>query len=186
MWLIDLQATESEQLAVARRFAATVGAALRAAGLMLASAESCTGGLIGHLITEIPGSSLYFAGSAVTYSYAAKERVLGVDHATLVREGAVSAPVAAQMANGARLLFDADLAISVTGIAGPGGDVPGKPSGTVFLHLSARDGYEAGERHLWPADRSANKLLSAVQALAMIQAYLDGRQLSHGGASAVE
>jgi nicotinamide mononucleotide (NMN) deamidase PncC len=90
------------------------------------------------------------------------------------------------MANGARLLFDADLAISVTGIAGPGGDVPGKPSGTVFLHLSARDGYEAGERHLWPADRSANKLLSAVQALAMIQTYLDGRQLSHGGASAVE
>ena len=150
-----------------------VGAQLREHDLMCATAESCTGGLIGHLITEVPGSSAYFAGGAIVYSYGAKEAVVGVDHVTLLREGAVSASVAQQMAQGALRLYAAGVAIAVTGIAGPGGGLPGKPSGTVYLHVSAADGYEYGERHVWESDRSGNKLLSAVRALQMIGEYLD-------------
>lgn len=153
--------------------AARVGEKLRRRGLTCATAESCTGGLIGHLMTEIPGSSNYFVGGAVVYSYAAKESVLGVDHATLLAEGAVSAPIAQQMAQGALRLYAAGVAVAVTGIAGPGGGLPGKPSGTAYLHVSAADGYERGERHVWTSDRSGNKLLSAVRALEMIEAYLD-------------
>jgi nicotinamide-nucleotide amidase len=159
---------EDEIVALAR----TVGEKLARRAMMCATAESCTGGLIGHLITENPGSSVYFAGAAVTYSYTAKERVLGVDPGTLLREGAVSAAVAQQMAEGALRLFDADVAVSVTGIAGPGGGLPGKPTGTVYLHCCARDGYARGAHHIWDADRSGNKLLSARAALAMILEYL--------------
>ncbi len=125
------------------------GEKLRRRRLTCATAESCTGGLIGHLITEVPGSSDYFAGGAVVYSYAAKEAALGVDHGTLLAEGAVSAPVAQQMAQGALRLYAAGVAVAVTGIAGPGGGLPGKPSGTAYLHVSAADGYEHGERHVW-------------------------------------
>lgn len=154
---------------------ATVGAALRAAGLTVATAESCTGGLIGHLLTEIPGSSDYFAGGAIVYSNTAKATILGVRSATLEAHGAVSAETAQEMAEGARQLYAVDIAVSVTGIAGPGGARPGKPTGTTHLHLSAADGYEQGVRHVWRADRSGNKLLSAQVALALIQAYLDQR-----------
>ena len=163
---------EREVVALAR----TVGEKLAQRSLMCATAESCTGGLIGHLITENAGSSVYFAGAAVTYSYAAKERVLGVDPATLLREGAVSAAVAQQMATGALRLYAADVAVSVTGIAGPGGGLPGKPTGTVYLHCCARDGYARGAHHVWDADRSGNKLLSAQAALGMVLAYLEGRE----------
>jgi PncC family amidohydrolase len=156
----------------AHTVAARVGVKLRECGLMCATAESCTGGLIGHLITEVPGSSDYFAGGAIVYSYPAKEAVVAVDHSTLLQEGAVSAAVARQMAQGARRLYDAGVAVAVTGIAGPGGGLPGKPTGTVYLHLSAADGYEQGERHVWESDRSGNKLLSAVRALEMIEEYL--------------
>ena len=152
-----------------------VGAALAARNLTCASAESCTGGLIGHLITEIPGSSAYFAGAAVVYSYAAKERVLGVDHDMLMSMGAVSAEVAAQMAQGARRLYGVDVAVSVTGIAGPGGGLPGKPTGTVYLHVSGAGDYERGAHHVWPGDRSTNKLLSAVAALHMLLEYVAAR-----------
>ena len=160
-----------DTMAEAIDLAQQVGVALAAHNLTCASAESCTGGLIGHLITEIPGSSAYFAGAAVVYSYAAKERVLGVDHATLLSLGAVSAEVAAQMAQGARRLYAVDVAVSVTGIAGPGGGLPGKPTGTVFLHISGAGDYERGVRHVWPGDRSTNKLLSAVAALRMLLEY---------------
>lgn len=142
--------------------------------MMCATAESCTGGLIGHLITENAGSSSYFAGAAVVYSYLAKERLLGVDHDTLQREGAVSAPVAQQMAQGALRLFGVDVAVSVTGIAGPGGALPGKPTGATFLHLSAADGYERGAYFVWEGDRSQNKLQSAHAALQMLLEYIDG------------
>jgi PncC family amidohydrolase len=161
--------TELQAVALAQR----VGAKLRRRSLLCATAESCTGGLIGHLITEVPGSSDYFAGGAVVYNYAAKETVLGVDHGTLLAEGAVSAPVAQQMAQGSLRLYAAGVAVAVTGIAGPGGGLPGKPSGTVYLHVSAADGYERGERHVWESDRSGNKLRSAVRALEMIEEYLD-------------
>jgi PncC family amidohydrolase len=152
-----------------------LGERLTAAGLMCAAAESCTGGLVGHIITENAGSSLYFAGSAVVYSYTAKEAVLGVDHGTLMTVGAVSPEVAQQMAQGAVRTYGADVAVSVTGIAGPGGALPGKPTGTVYLHVSAGDGYERGAHAVWPADRSGNKLLSAQLALQMLEDYLDWR-----------
>ena len=156
-----------------RTLAHRVGERLAARGMMCAFAESCTGGLAGHIVTENPGSSVYFAGSAVVYSYAAKERLLGVDHATLERDGAVSYAVALQMAQGALRLYDADVAVAITGIAGPGGGLPDKPTGTVYCHLSARDGYERGERFVWSSDRSGNKLLSAQAAIEMVSDYLE-------------
>lgn len=163
--------TTEELVQLARR----VGELLVKRNLLCATAESCTGGLIGHLITENAGSSAYFAGAAVVYSYTAKERLLAVDHETLLREGAVSAAVAQQMAQGALRLFNVDVAVSVTGIAGPGGGLPHKPIGTTYLHLSAADGYEQGAHYVWPGNRSQNKLLSAQAALAMLLNYLEGR-----------
>ena len=161
--------TEADVVALAK----TVGEQLRIRQFMCATAESCTGGLIGHLITETPGCSDYFAGGAIVYSYAAKERVLGVSHETLMTEGAVSYAVAQQMASGALRLYAANLAVAVTGIAGPGGGLPGKPTGTVHIHLSAADGTERGERFVWKSDRSGNKLLSAQAALQMMLDYLN-------------
>lgn len=150
------------------KLAYRVGHTLKEAGLMVAAAESCTGGLVGHLMTEIPGSSAWFAGSAGVYSYGAKERLLGVDHETLMREGAVSSAVAEQMARGARRLYEVDAAVSITGIAGPGGGSDGKPMGMVHLHLSARGGVERSECKVWESDRRGNKLLSARFALEML------------------
>jgi len=149
----------------------SVGEALAKAGLVAATAESCTGGLVGHLITEIPGSSGWFAGCAGVYSNAAKDRLLGVQSDTLLAVGAVSAQVARQMAQGALSLYSADVAVSVTGIAGPGGGTAEKPTGLVHLHLSATDGTERAERVVWPADRRGNKLLSAQLALQMLLEY---------------
>lgn len=150
------------------------GYALKRAGLTVAVAESCTGGLVGHLITEIPGSSDWFLGSAGVYSYAAKERLLGVDAEVLVREGAVNATVARQMAFGALRQFSADVAVSITGVAGPGGTVE-KPMGLVYLHLAARDGTSRAADAVWPADRRGNKLLSAQCALEMLLSYAEDR-----------
>lgn len=156
--------------------AAALGAALAATGLVMATAESCTGGLIGHLITEIPGSSDYFAGGAIVYSNQAKATILGVPTATLDEHGAVSAATAQAIAQGALRLYAVDVAVSVTGIAGPGGARPGKPTGTTYLHVSAADGYEAGAHFVWTSDRSGNKLLSAAAAFDLIQTYLDQRR----------
>lgn len=153
---------------------AVVGKALRRAGNTLATAESCTGGLIGHVVTETPGSSDYFAGGAIVYSNAAKQTVLGVDGATLATLGAVSAPVAAQMAHGVRRLYGADVAVSVTGIAGPGGGSPGKPSGATYLHVSHANGFERGLHAVWTGDRSANKRLSVQAALRLVLDSLAG------------
>ncbi len=146
------------------------GLALKRAGLTAAIAESCTGGLVGHLMTEIPGSSDWFLGSAGVYSYAAKERLLGVDGDLLLREGAVNAEVAGQMAAGALLRYEADVAVSITGVAGPGGTIE-KPMGLVYLHLAAQDGTNKAEKAVWPADRRGNKLMSAQCALEMLRAF---------------
>lgn len=140
-------------------------------GLTLALAESCTGGLIGDLITDISGSSAYFLGSAVTYSDNAKQRLLGVHAGTLAAHGAVSAETAAEMAQGARQLYVADIAASVTGIAGPTGATPGKPVGLVYIHLSAESA-EWGERHQWDADRISNKVLAAEAVFRLLLRYL--------------
>lgn len=165
---LDVTTTTSAALALSQR----IGVLLTAANMQCATAESCTGGLVGHLITEVAGSSNYFAGGAVVYSYAAKMNVLGVDQATLEQEGAVSYEVARQMAQGALRLYGVAVAVAITGIAGPGGGLPHKPVGTVHVHVSAADGYERGERFHWTSDRSGNKLLSAVAALQMLHDYL--------------
>ena len=168
---VAVPASETELTELAKE----TGLALKRVGLVAAVAESCTGGLVGHLITEVPGSSDWFLGSAGVYSYAAKEKLLGVDGALLLREGAVNATVAAQMATGALEAYNADVAVSITGVAGPGGTAE-KPMGLVYLHLAARDGFESEERAVWPADRRGNKLLSAQCALEMLLSYAEGRE----------
>ena len=123
-----------------------VGPLLRQQNLKLAAAESCTGGLIGHRVTNVPGSSDYYLGSIIAYSYEAKERLLGVKHATLQTYGAVSQETVLEMAHGVRTVFSPDfpmekiIGISVSGIAGPGGGLPGKPVGLVWIGLD-RPGY---------------------------------------------
>ncbi len=158
----------SEKLEVA------LGRMLSAAGLKIALAESCTGGLITSRLTDVPGSSAYVEGGVVAYSYEAKERLLGVSHDTLVTFGAVSAETALEMARGVRRVFQADLGVGVTGIAGPGGGMPGKPVGLVYMALSAAD-RERTEQHVWKSDRVGNKGLSADAALRLIRTYLEGR-----------
>lgn len=150
-----------------------LGTLLRARRLTLATAESCTGGLVGHRLTQVSGSSDYYLGGVVAYAYSAKERLLGVPAADLVRYGAVSEHVALAMAHGARQALGADLAVAVTGIAGPGGGLPGKPVGLVWLALATPHGAHA-ESHVWASDRAGNKALSAEAALQMVLTYLQG------------
>jgi len=152
----------------------TLGRLLRGAGWTLAVAESCTGGLLSHRITNVPGSSAYFLGGVVAYAYDAKEHVLGVSHATLYDYGAVSEETAREMARGVRRLLGADLSIAVTGIAGPGGGLPDKPVGLVYIALSARRA-ESCQRFVWSGDRESNKWQSSEAALQMLVDYLRGQ-----------
>ena len=138
----------------------------------LAVAESCTGGLVGHRLTNIAGSSAYFLGGVVAYAYDAKERLLDVNHNTLYDFGAVSEQTAREMARGVRRALGADVGVSVTGIAGPGGGLPGKPVGLTWVALSARD-VEQAEQYLWTGDRLGNKEQSAEAVLKMVLAHLE-------------
>jgi PncC family amidohydrolase len=140
----------------------------------LAVAESCTGGLLGHRITNVPGSSAYYQGSVTAYASEVKERILLVRHDTLYHYGAVSQQAAREMAQGVKRAFRADVGLSVTGIAGPGGGRPGKPVGLVYIALSAPDG-EWLERRVWDGNRRENKERSAEAALDLLWRYLDGR-----------
>jgi PncC family amidohydrolase len=149
-----------------------VGRLLTANNLTLALAESCTGGLVGHRLTEVPGISAHFLGGIVAYAYEAKERLLGVRHVTLYEHGAVSAETALEMARGARRALGADVGLSITGIAGPTGGMPDKPVGLVYIALSTRSG-ERYERHVWQSDRSGNKVRSAEAALLLLCRYLE-------------
>ena len=148
-----------------------VGQLLLQRKLTVALAESCTGGLVGHRMTDVPGSSAYLLGGIVAYSYDAKELLLGVKHNTLYDYGAVSAETAVEMARGARRALGADIGVSVTGIAGPDGGLPGKPVGLVYICLSARD-FERVEKFVWNEDRAGNKRASSEAALQMLQEYL--------------
>jgi PncC family amidohydrolase len=149
-----------------------VGRLLSAAGLTLGLAESCTGGLICNQITDVPGSSVYLKGGIVAYSYQAKEDLLMVRHETLITYGAVSEETAIEMARGARQQLDSDIGLGVTGIAGPGGGMPGKPVGLVHIALS--DGVtEWSERYVWQGDRVGNKQQSASAALELVKRYLE-------------
>lgn len=156
-----------------------VGALLRERGLKLVVAESCTGGLVGHRLTNIPGSSEYYLGSVTAYAYEAKERLLGVRHETLLQYGAVSRETALEMARGAREVLSGDfplrdlIGVSITGIAGPGGGMPNKPVGLVWVGMSADQG-EWAWRYFWNGDRLQNKELSAEAALALLRDYLLG------------
>jgi PncC family amidohydrolase len=144
-----------------------LGRLFTAKGLTLATAESCTGGLLAGRITGVPGSSAYFIGGVVSYAYAAKEALLGVDPHTLQALGAVSREVACQMARGARERLGVDVAVSVTGVAGPTGGTPDKPVGLVWIGLSDADG-ERATRYLWDSDRAGNRQLSVQAALQML------------------
>jgi len=149
-----------------------VGKLLVQRGMTVALAESCTGGLVASTLTDVPGSSDYFLGGVVAYSNQAKEKLLRVRHETLLTHGAVSEQTAREMARGARRIFGADVALSVTGIAGPGGGTLEKPVGLTYIALSATD-VETCEQHIWKGDRWGNKAQSAQAALRLLQQYLD-------------
>jgi len=151
-----------------------VGRLLEQRGVTLAVAESCTGGLVGHRITNVPGSSTYYEGSITAYSYDIKELILHVRHDTLYHYGAVSEQTAREMAWGVRRAFCADIGLAVTGIAGPGGSTPEKPVGLVYVALAASDG-EWVEQHVWSGNRRENKEHSAEAALDLLSRYLEGR-----------
>jgi PncC family amidohydrolase len=137
---------------------------LKARNWTVAVAESCTGGLLGHLITDVPGSSAYFLGGVIAYADAVKAGVLDVDALLLQRWGAVSPQVAAAMAAGVRSRVGADVGIGITGIAGPTGGTAEKPVGLVYIGL-ALSGERRVWRHVWPGDRTENKAASAQAAL---------------------
>ena len=143
----------------------------------LALAESCTGGLIANRITNVPGASVIFSGGVVSYANSAKEKLLGVSAETLRQHGAVSEPVAREMALGARQKFGSDFALAVTGIAGPDGGTPEKPVGTVFIAFASGDGVHV-EKRLNPWDRATFKDVTATQALEKLRRFLSGRNLA--------
>jgi PncC family amidohydrolase len=140
-------------------------------GLTVATAESCTGGLVAHAITEIAGSSAYFLGGFVTYADNAKREQLGVPPELLASHGAVSAQVARAMAEGVRARLGTTVAVSITGIAGPGGGSDEKPVGLTYVAVADQAGADV-RRHLWSGDRSANKRDSAAAALELLLARL--------------
>ncbi len=148
-----------------------VGEILRERDFTLATAESCTGGLIGHRITNVPGSSDYFERGLVTYSNASKMELLGVSGVTLEREGAVSEATALAMAEGVRSASRTTLGLSVTGIAGPSGGSGLKPVGTVFIALSGPWG-SRWRRFNFKGTRREIKAQTAEAALAMLRDYL--------------
>jgi PncC family amidohydrolase len=150
-----------------------IGNILRARGLKLVAAESCTGGLIGSRITDVAGSSEYFWGSIVAYAYEVKVSLLGVSWETLNTYGAVSHETVLAMAYGARERLKGDIAISVSGIAGPGGGTPEKPVGTTCVGLVTPDGEWAKTFH-FSGNREENKTASATAALQMLLDYLEG------------
>lgn len=145
--------------------AARLGDALRERNWRLATAESSTGGLIGHAITTNPGASDYYAGGVICYSNLAKEIGLGVPHDLITGHGAVSQPVAAAMAAGAAHRFEVEVGLSVTGIAGPDGGSEAKPIGTHYLGVARRGHPPRVEEHVFSHDREGNQAAAALAAL---------------------
>ena len=148
-----------------------LGDLLSRKGQTIAVAESCTGGLVAHRLTNVSGSSAYYLGGFVAYANEAKEALLGVRHETLLKHGAVSEQTALEMARGARRRIGAEIGVSVTGIAGPTGGTPEKPVGLVYIGL-APEGVDLWEKHTWEGNRSENKDLSAEAALKLLLKYL--------------
>jgi PncC family amidohydrolase len=156
-----------------RPLAERVGEVCRARGVTIATVESCTGGLVGHWITEVAGSSDYFRGGLLTYDDDVKTALADVPASVLAAHGAVSAQVAVAMASGGRQRLGVDLAVAITGVAGPGGGSEAKPVGLTYVAVADADG-EVVRRFVWSGDRSANKLASAEAALRLIVERLEG------------
>ena len=147
------------------------GVLLEQQGLKLAVAESCTGGLISHLITNVAGASNYYLGGVTSYANQVKVGVLGVSPSTIEQHGAVSAETVLEMARGVRKVLGADVGVAVSGIAGPSGGTPQKPVGTVWVGLSsAKD--EFARHFLWQGDRLAIKKQSAQAAFSLLIEFL--------------
>lgn len=149
-----------------------VGKWLTAKKYTLAVAESCTGGLITHRLTNVPGSSAYVVAAVVAYAYEAKVAALGVSWDTLNTFGAVSVETVSEMARGVREKFASTLGLAITGIAGPGGGTPEKPVGLTYIALASANDLLV-ERHIWRGNRIQIKEQSAQAALALVQNYLE-------------
>lgn len=154
------------------KLAEEVGAALKARGLMLASAESCTGGWVSEAVTMVPGSSAWFERGFVTYTYVSKREMLGVKEATLDQHGAVSEEIVREMAAGALARSHAQVAVAVSGIAGPDGGTPDKPVGYVCFAWGMKDGKPRSETKRFPGDREAVRRQSVEHALKGVLAML--------------
>lgn len=157
---------------MAEKLEIVVGTLLRDQNKTIGTAESCTGGLVAHLLTNISGSSAYVLGGVVAYANQIKQAVLGVQEKTLIAYGAVSEQVAGEMALGAIRLLGVDVAVSITGIAGPSGGTPEKPVGLTYIGLADRNGIYRVQQHIWSSDREGNKFASATAALELIIEYL--------------
>jgi len=149
-------------------FARVIGRVLRGKGYTLAIAESCTGGLVGHMITREPGASEFLLVDAVTYANSAKTRLLGVDEDVIRGHGAVSPEVACAMAEGVKRVSGADVALSLTGVAGPSGGSPEKPVGTVFIAVASSEGVTVKEHH-FHGDRHQIQTLAAYAGLRYVR-----------------
>ncbi|MBI4307642.1 MAG: CinA family protein [Chloroflexi bacterium] len=153
-----------------------IGHLLAGARLTLAVAESCTGGLLAHRVTRVPGSSAYFRGGVVAYHNDVKQDLLRVPEKVLREEGAVSRSTALAMAQGVRDLLGASIGLACTGIAGPGGGTATKPVGLTYVALSTHDGLEACEEHRWSGTRQENQESAAEATLRLLYACLAERR----------
>lgn len=165
---VPLVPTDADLLALAVQAAAEV----MQRKLMLVTAESCTGGWIAKTLTDLPGSSAWFDAGVVTYSYEAKEALLGVNPRTLEQFGAVSEEAALEMVSGALARFGAGVAVAVTGIAGPSGGTAEKPVGTVWISWKRRGGYGHAQQFHFPGDREAVRRQTVAAALTGVRKTL--------------
>ncbi|MEJ2744275.1 MAG: CinA family protein [bacterium] len=156
---------------MAKRIEEQLGGLMKVKNLTLAVAESCTGGLVGHTITQVGGSSDYFLGGVIAYSNSSKINILGVKNAVLRRHGAVSKKVASAMAEGVKRIFNADIGLSTTGIAGPSGGSKSKPVGLVYVGL-AGEGKTITAKYGFKGTRHAIKTRATKAALAMLCKYV--------------
>jgi PncC family amidohydrolase len=163
---------DASALADARALAERAVASCLARGWRLSTAESCTGGLVGHILTDLPGVSRVYVGGIVAYGDETKRALLGVMPETLERHGAVSAQACVAMAEGARRALRAHTAIAVTGIAGPDGGTAAKPVGLTYVAVADPEGHDV-RRHVWTHDRAVNKAESARAALALLVERLE-------------
>jgi len=161
---------DRETLALAEE----VLAVCRARGWHLATAESCTGGLVAAALTAVAGASDVFERGFMTYSNAAKTALLGVPAETIAEHGAISAETAAAMATGVVARAPVELAVAVTGLAGPGGGTPQKPVGLVYLATARRDGETRVARHEFSGDRAGVRNAAVIEALRMLRDHAEG------------